>query len=39
MIELLTPRPTIPLRVLKACFRADNVWVSLLYLPGRPRYP
>lgn len=39
MTELLTPGPTIPLCIQGVCDKADDVLLSLLHLPGRPRDP
>lgn len=36
-IELLTPGPTVPLGILQARCRSDDMSVFLLQLPGRPR--
>lgn len=39
MTELLTPVPTLPLCVQGVCDKADDVWLLLLHLSGRPRDP
>lgn len=38
MIELFTHGPTMPLFILGACYRADDISLLLFYLPGRPHY-